>query len=106
MKSVILATLGILSVGCTYHSGRQLPAEAIARLKVGETTQQAALDSFGPPIAHFVDGRGLAFTWHYNAITSAPFVTKVRQEILTCVFTNGILEKFILTGPQAGESKP
>ena len=92
--------------GCTFHSGKQLPAEAIASLKVGQTTQQEALRAFGPPISHFIDGRGLAFTWQHNAITSAPFVTKVRQEILTCVFTNGILEKYILTGPQVGQSQP
>lgn len=106
MKSMLLLSLGLFLAGCTYHSGKQLPADAIARLKVGETTQQETLDAFGPPISHFVDGRGLAFTWQHNAVTAAPFVTKVRQEILTCVFTNGILEKYILTGPQAGQSKP
>lgn len=56
---VALALPGCISIG------RRFPAQAVAQLQVGQTTQQQVLETFGPPWRTGIDSGQRTWTYGY-----------------------------------------
>ena len=93
----LVFTLALLA-GCSFGSRQQLGSDKLALIKPGTTTRPEMIQWFGEPTSVGMDFAGKASAiWHHSRITSVPFYTDLKQQMLVAVFeTNHVLLNFTL----------
>lgn len=96
----LLLLLLVTASGCVSHSGRPIDGAMVSRIQPGKTTMDECRQWFGEPMAQYVDGQAIGFTWQYGTFKMGAFGfgNQFDQQILTAIFTNGLVQKYVITG--------
>ncbi len=95
MKRLIAALWLAALAGCVTHSGNVLTPDRVSGIQPGVTTRADLNEWFGDPFMVGADAEGRTMAvWHGSRLTSAPYYFDMRIQMLTAVFTNGVVFNF------------
>lgn len=96
-RVLVIMALCIALSACA-SSGRQMEAQSLSQIQVGQTTKDDMLAMFGTPMSQTLDTNGkLVMMWHYVKAQSYVVTTDVKQQMLSVLFDeNGVVERYSL----------